>query len=227
MLRRLPISLKFDDEDSDFYCGFIEPKKNDRELTTLILNLLHAYYEKEEIRNSVDEYILEQSPFLTIHKEIERIAMEHSKNTTLTKMAKDAVVNEQNNFYKTSEPTEQDIDVPEETKETQYLQLPESALKELEGLRKEVAGMSQLKEEMSKMQELLGQLVKSDKVVNQEVVAEEKKSVEKVKPQKPVLDSEAVQEKAIDGTEDKEPVKEEVVKTKKPKSFSKLMGSIE
>ena len=38
MLRRLPISLRFDDDDSEFYEGFIEEKKNNSELSSLILD---------------------------------------------------------------------------------------------------------------------------------------------------------------------------------------------
>lgn len=229
MLRRLPISLKFDDEDSDFYCGFIEPKKNDRELTTLILDLLHAYYERDDIRNAVDDYILEQSPYLSIHKEIERIALEHSKNATFTKMTRDVVVNEQNNFNKTSEPTD-DADMQEDTKEQQYLQLPEATLKELQDLREEVKGVNALKEEMDKMQKLLGQLVGTqqgvEQKVEQSIVIKDDREKKKPKIEKVSIDIE---------TEEKDKVKDDVqevqeekpVKTKKPKSFAKLMGSLE
>lgn len=104
MLRRLPISLRFDDEDSEFYYGFIEIKKENRELSTLILNLLHVYYENELVRNAVDDYMLAKSPYMQIHEELQRIALEHNKQSVSTSMLGDFTRNEAS---KISEPSKQ------------------------------------------------------------------------------------------------------------------------
>ena len=105
MLRRLPISLRFDDEDSDFYYGFIEIKKENRELSTLILNLLHVYYENELVRNAVDDYMIAKSPYMQIHEELQRIALEHNKQSVSTSMLGDYTKNEAS---KISEPSKQE-----------------------------------------------------------------------------------------------------------------------
>jgi len=98
MLRRIPVSLRFDDEEnSDFYFGFIEQKKNDRELSQLILDLLHVYYENEMVRGAVDDYVVNKSPYMHIHAELERIALEHSRQRVTTSMLGDFTNNEQKN----------------------------------------------------------------------------------------------------------------------------------
>lgn len=96
MLKRLPISLKIDDEDGDFYYGFIEEKRKNRELTTLILNLLKLYHSNEEVRKIADDFIMGQNPYLKIHEELQRIAFEHKKQTTSTGMISDFTRNEMN-----------------------------------------------------------------------------------------------------------------------------------
>lgn len=99
MLRRIPVSLRFDDEEnSDFYFGFIEQKKNDRELSQLILDLLHVYYENEMVRGAVDDYVVNKSPYMHIHAELERIALEHSRQRVTTSMLGDFTNNEQKNI---------------------------------------------------------------------------------------------------------------------------------
>lgn len=94
MLKRLPISLKIDDEDGDFYYGFIEEKRKNRELTTLILNLLKLYHTDDVVRKAADDYMVSQSPYLKIHEELQRIALEHKKQTTATGMIGDFARNE-------------------------------------------------------------------------------------------------------------------------------------
>ena len=98
MLRRLPISLRFDDDDSDFYYGFIEQKKNDRELSSLILDLLHVYYENEEVQNIVNDYVIQKSPYMHIHEQLERIALEHSRQSVSTNMLNDYTDNARKKF---------------------------------------------------------------------------------------------------------------------------------
>lgn len=107
MLRRIPISLRFDDEESNFYYGFIEQKKNDRELSTLILDLLHAYYEDDIIKERLQFYLDGKSPFIHIHNELERIANEHSRHTVMTKMMGDYTANERKKTIETEPPVEE------------------------------------------------------------------------------------------------------------------------
>lgn len=114
MLRRLPISLRFDDEDSDFYFGFIEVKKNNRELSSLILNLLHLYYENEEVRNLMDEYLLSKSPYIKIHEEIQRITLEHNRQAVTTSMLGDYTKNEKRNLEHKDEDAKQSKETPKE-----------------------------------------------------------------------------------------------------------------
>lgn len=94
MLKRLPISLKIDDDDGDFYYGLIEEKRKNRELTTLILNLLKLYHTDENVRKAADDFMVSQNPYLKIHEELQRIAFEHKKQTTSTGMIGDFARNE-------------------------------------------------------------------------------------------------------------------------------------
>lgn len=123
MLRRLPISLRFDDDDSDFYYGFIEQKKNDRELSSLILNLLRVYYENEDVRNIVNDYEISKSPYLHIHEQLERIALEHSRQSVSTEMLNDF---NDNARKKVSEPPEPVKEEKSEEKVQQPLLLEEA-----------------------------------------------------------------------------------------------------
>jgi len=110
MLKRLPISLKIDDEDGDFYYGLIEEKRKNRELTTLILNLLKLYHTDENVRKAADDFMVSQNPYLKIHEELQRIAFEHRKQTTSTGMISDFARNE----MKMSMEKEQGYEEPEE-----------------------------------------------------------------------------------------------------------------
>lgn len=135
MLRRLPISLRFDDEDADFYYGFIEQKKNDRELSTLILDLLYAYYDDKEIQSLVDTYIFNRNPYIEIQNQLNRIASEHSRHIQSASMLKDFTANEQK---KVSEPPKQDTGQSnEENKQILALiQTVERMGKEIDELKK-------------------------------------------------------------------------------------------
>lgn len=101
MIRRLPVSLRFDDSDTEFYCEFIEKKKNNRELSTLILDLLHVYHEDEEVQKKVDNYSVNQSPYLHIHEELQRIALEHNRQSISTSMLGDYTENERRRATRT------------------------------------------------------------------------------------------------------------------------------
>ena len=55
MIIKIPINLKYDSDDESFD-DFVHSKVEDRSINDLIINLLHVYYEKEEIRKLVKEY---------------------------------------------------------------------------------------------------------------------------------------------------------------------------
>lgn len=73
---RIPVSLKFDIYE-EFYQDFIHPVRQERRLSDMIVNLLRAYYEDEEIRRLVDTRVLGQEEIDELNREIERISLEH------------------------------------------------------------------------------------------------------------------------------------------------------
>lgn len=75
---RIPVSLKFD-KNSSFYREFVAPKRESRELSEFIVNLMRVYYENDRLRVALDEAIDELTPFGKIKKQLERIHLEHSK----------------------------------------------------------------------------------------------------------------------------------------------------
>ena len=156
MLRRIPISLRFDDEESNFYYGFIEQKKNDRELSTLILDLLHAYYEDDIIKERLQFYLDGKSPFIHIHNELERIASEHSRHTVMTKMMGDYTANERKKTIEDEPPMEEVR--KEETSSTESPKLL-SESENYEALKKELK--EEVKEEFKEefKQDFLRELI--------------------------------------------------------------------
>lgn len=88
MIKRLPISLKFEDTE-EFYSDFIEQKKDDKELTSFIMDLLKAYYYNEDIRMMIDSYIIEQNPYIKIHEQLQKITMQHKRHANAISMLSD------------------------------------------------------------------------------------------------------------------------------------------
>ena len=87
-MKRIPISLKVD-ETEEFYSEFIERKKEDKELTTFILDILKAYYHDEKIKALVDNYIIEQNPFISIYEQLQKIKMQHKRHANAVSMLGD------------------------------------------------------------------------------------------------------------------------------------------
>lgn len=223
MLRRLPISLRFDDDDSDFYYGFIEQKKNDRELSSLILDLLHVYYENEEVRNIVDDYVISKSPYMHIHEQLERIALEHSRQSVSTNMLNDFTDNARRKVSDSPEP------VKEEKKEVQEEPLLLSAAMDKLGPMIEQR-VSELFTKMMSNAVVTPEIVKNVSEGIEQGIKEEVKSIptsapvippkiEKPKIEKPVIGQPSA-DIEIENTEqvDKKPGK--------PASFGKLLGSV-
>lgn len=182
MLRRIPISLRFDDEESNFYYGFIEQKKNDRELSTLILDLLHAYYEDDIIKERLQFYLDGKSPFIHIHNELERIANEHSRHTVMTKMMGDYTANERKKTIDAEPPASEEVKDENTSQEAPQLL---SASEDYDALKKAVK--EEVKEEVKQdiIKEVMAQFGLNQLPINNKV--EEKvepvvQAVPKVEP---------------------------------------------
>lgn len=232
MLRRLPISLRFDDDDSEFYEGFIEEKKNNRELSTLILDLLRVYYENEVVREIVENYRIENSPFLKIHAEINRIAMEHSKNTIATNMMGDYTRNEVKktdnsaNNNNSQQESPKLIAASEEEMQSRINEGVEKALASiLSGNGSHILSEIQNKIGNVNLQQDVRPIVEeTNKTIDDSKQNDEKQIpnvVEAPKVEVPIVEEDKTEEAL-------KTVVEEVVenKPKKPSSFSKLMGSL-
>ena len=219
MLRRLPISLRFDDEDADFYYGFIVQKKNDRELSTLILDLLYAYYEEEAIRNLVDTYIFNKNPYIHIQNRLDEITLEHNKQMQSTGMLKDFTANEQK---KASEPPKEDKE-PDKPNNKEILALTETVerlVREIDDLKK---GKIEINIEPEKEVITTQEPLISQKENNMESEVIEKPVI----PKPTIVDSsEPLQERVEEPVSVVNLVVEEVEVVRKPASFGKLLNSV-
>ena len=236
MLRRIPVSLRFDDEEnSDFYFGFIEQKKNDRELSQLILDLLHVYYENEMVRGAVDDYVVNKSPYMHIHAELERIALEHSRQRVTTNMLGDFTNNEQKIIEESPQTSNGKQEENNSSDKQTLLQLTE----QVAALTKVVAGLTggNTPNIVSPITEVSGkEEVKVETEVSTEVskVVEVSKSVEIPKVIETPLDIELpinteVKETSENNTVQDAPkvaTSEEGIAVKKPASFGKLLKSV-
>ena len=232
MLRRIPVSLRFDDEEnSDFYFGFIEQKKNDRELSQLILDLLHVYYENEMVRGAVDDYVVNKSPYMHIHAELERIALEHSRQRVTTNMLGDFTNNEQKIIEESPQTSNGKQEENNSSDKQTLLQLTE----QVAALTKVVAGLTggNTPNIVSPITEVSG---KEEVKVETEVskVVEVPKSVEVPKVVETPLEIDIpvkteikeVSENNIVQDAPKVATSEEETVVKKPASFGKLLKSV-
>lgn len=232
MLRRIPVSLRFDDEEnSDFYFGFIEQKKNDRELSQLILDLLHVYYENEMVRGAVDDYVVNKSPYMHIHAELERIALEHSRQRVTTNMLGDFTNNEQKIIEESPQTSNGKQEENNSSDKQTLLQLTE----QVAALTKVVAGLTggNTPNIVSPITEVSG---KEEVKVETEVskVVEVPKSVEIPKVVETPLEIDIpvkteikeVSENNIVQDAPKVATSEEETVVKKPASFGKLLKSV-
>lgn len=213
MLRRIPVSLRFDDDESEFYYGFIEQKKNDRELSSLILDLLHVYFDNEEVKQIVDDYVISKSPYLHIHEQLERIALEHSRQSVSTDILDDFTDNARKKVSEPSEPVEKK---PKEQEDRLMLGMPEI--------------QNMIKDEITKAFSAYfgnNNPPSSDIIENVSLNVEE--SLKKNTTQKPKIEDiqimETVEENKKVERKEEVPV-QPVQKRKKPDSFGKLLSSV-
>lgn len=83
---RIPISLKV--AQDDFYYDFVLPKKDTKELSTFIHDLMKVYYETEEVRLVVDKYLVSGDKISVIRRDLDAIIKEQLAN----QMETDALV---------------------------------------------------------------------------------------------------------------------------------------
>ena len=84
---------------------------------------MRVYYENEEVRNIVNDYEISKSPYLHIHEQLERIALEHSRQSVSTEILNDF---NDNARKKVSEPPEPVKEEKSEEKVQQPLLLEEA-----------------------------------------------------------------------------------------------------
>lgn len=82
---RIPVSLAFE-KNSDFYQEFILDLKDQRQLSTLIVDLLYAYYQDKDLKSIMDVVITSDDPMSAVRDQISRVKMEHNKNMMTTSM---------------------------------------------------------------------------------------------------------------------------------------------
>lgn len=82
---RIPVSLVFESE-SAFFQDFVMDLRENRTLSTLIVDLLKAYYEHNDIKSILDVAIISDSPMTEIQAQLERVKLEHQKNIFATSM---------------------------------------------------------------------------------------------------------------------------------------------
>ncbi len=83
---RIPISLKV--AQDDFYYDFVLPKKDTKELSSFIHDLMKVYYETEEVRLVVDKYLVSADKITVIRRDLDAIIKEQLAN----QMETDALV---------------------------------------------------------------------------------------------------------------------------------------
>ena len=80
---RIPLSIKVDRDE--MYHNFIAPARAENRLNTLIVELLRAYYEVDEVRNIVDQRMLKTDELKVMQAQIDKMIAEHIKTIAQTK----------------------------------------------------------------------------------------------------------------------------------------------
>lgn len=223
MWKRIPLSLKVDDEEIDFYQGLIEPMQRDRKLTTLILALLRVYHTNEIVRDITDRSMVTTNPYMKLAEELQRITLEHNKQATTAGMMGDYARNELNKSFVHEEKSDvsgsNDSQMDEVLKQMKLLTDKLSTVSmENEQIRKELNSVKSGSHSVN-----VYESSKEDKVIEQNpIVVSEVEPEVKVEVVKPIFPKDELENTApiISISEDSEPV------VKKPASFSKMMGSI-
>lgn len=80
---RIPLSIKVDRGES-LYQNLIAPARDEGRLTTLIIELLRAYYDDDVVRKCVDKRMEKTDELKAVQDQIERMLLEHAKNIAQT-----------------------------------------------------------------------------------------------------------------------------------------------
>lgn len=88
---RIPLQLRF--ERDDMYMNLIAPARADRSLTTLILQLLTAYYQDETVRDIITRRSMGITDIDILTKQVNRVAQVHNNERILTNILQEDVHN--------------------------------------------------------------------------------------------------------------------------------------
>lgn len=93
---RIPLQLRF--ERDDMYMNLIAPARADRSLTTLILQLLTAYYQDETVRDIITKRSMGITDIDILTKQVNRVAQVHNNERILTNILQEDVHNRANDY---------------------------------------------------------------------------------------------------------------------------------
>lgn len=86
-------------EADDFYLDFVEPMREEKDLSTFIVNLMKLYYENEAVRDEFVKFDNENNPISQIRKRLDVISVEHQKTVLATEALKDLIKTEESGAY--------------------------------------------------------------------------------------------------------------------------------
>ena len=87
---RIPLQLRF--ERDDMFDTLIAPARADRSLTTLIQQLLQAYYRSQTVRDIIAQQSMGFTDIDVLAKQVDRVAKAHNNTRVLTGMVMDDVL---------------------------------------------------------------------------------------------------------------------------------------
>lgn len=141
---RIPLSIKVDRGES-LYQNLIAPARDEGRLTTLIIELLRAYYDDEVVRNCVDKRMTKTDEFKAVQDQIERMLLEHAKNIAQTQALEFEA--QQANRGTTTESDKISIDEDSGTKESEttvaMMQMVQNLAAKVESLSEQIKAQPQ------------------------------------------------------------------------------------
>ena len=141
---RIPLSIKVDRGES-LYQNLIAPARDEGRLTTLIIELLRAYYDDEVVRDCVDKRMKKTDEFKAVQDQIERMLLEHAKNIAQTQALEFEA--QQANRGTTTESDKISIDEDSGTKESEttvaMMQMVQNLAAKVESLSEQIKAQPQ------------------------------------------------------------------------------------
>lgn len=94
---RIPLQLKF--ERDDMFETLIAPARADRSLTTLIQQLLNAYYTSQTVRDIVAQQSMGFTDIDLLAKQVDKVSKAHNTTRMLASMMADDIQDAQDGLY--------------------------------------------------------------------------------------------------------------------------------